>query len=646
MAKHQIKQKTALKTTLRLTLVAALAAVSGLVVLLIVVFNLAKEEEGRASASMTFKQVTTEQDTSGILRGSINQKVIGVVVETSGKGSPVRLSSMTFLAKGTSAPADKNIENARLWYTGNDPDFSLQQTVGTSVAVIGEKPMIFSAGLNLLPGKNYFWFTVDVKPEAATASGFVDAACTEIRIGAIDYLPMISDPIGKRFIQPNVPYFSMGSMALGKVNSWNSKRDGSGFPPKSMQETRNSYFIQSGHRMISATGSSLQTLVIEKGGELKITSPLRLNTMYVACGGVVQMDTTIEEYYCFNELYMDNGAMYVHNQEGRFPGLKTVLKPHSTQVFFRYGKNTFDGLTVYGNLVMDAQQGGDLDLGGKLTNVQGDFEIRKTGTASRGVYFTGENFLTVGGSLVMTGGKFSGVQKGTLNMTIRENLILKGGEFSDVTAQAAKEDGLKLSVNGDMILLSGSLNTSMSPFSLTQFSGGGVGRWMQKQECAAVLGNTIIKTGHTLQIKGDYFASVAKNRTFTVGEGAEMYCESVTVNGEGSFVLSDKATLGIGHTEGIYSKGNYGNIRTASRQYHSGATYYYYTATQPQQTGIFETYPRENSVYKLVVNKTQPSQVVNLSQSISVEGQCKVSLGDIRNNGFELKMTSGGGSKN
>ncbi len=646
MAKNQIRQKTALKTTLRLTLVAAATAVSGLVVLLIIVFNLSKEEEGRAASSMTFKQATTFQDTTGILRGSINQKVIGVIIETSGKGTPVRVNSMTFTAKGTSVPVGKNIENARLWYTGNDPDFNLSQTVGTTLAEIGEKSMVFSAGLNLLPGKNYFWFTVDVKPDAVHSPGVVDAACAEIRIGAIAYLPVISDPIGKRFIQANVPYFSMGNLALGKVNSWNSKRDGSGTPPKSMQETRNSYFIQAGHRMISATGSNLQTLVIEKGGELKITSPLRLNAMYVACGGVVQMDTTIEDYYSFNEMYMDNGAMYIHNNTGKFPGLKCTFSPKSNQVFFRYGEDTFDGLTSYGNLVIDAMRGGDLDLGGKLTTVMGDFEIRRTGQGTRGVYFTGNNLLNVGGSFVMTGGSFSGAESGILNLSIEKNLVVKGGTFADVTYSAKSSSGLKLGLQTDVILLGGSFTTALSPSSITMFSGEGISRWVQKEAGTARLGNTTIGARHSLQIKGELFATIAKDRTFTVGEGAEMLCESVEIKGDGSFLLSDKATLGIGHTEGIYSKGDFGNIRTAKRQFHSGATYYYYTETQPQQTGVFETFPRRNSVYRLVLNKTQPSQVLNLSQNLSVEGQCKVNLGDIRNNGFELRLSTAGGALN
>ncbi|MBK9638959.1 MAG: hypothetical protein IPO63_14575 [Bacteroidetes bacterium] len=43
MARKNLRQQTALKTKLRLTFIATTAAVSGLVVLLIVVFNLTKK---------------------------------------------------------------------------------------------------------------------------------------------------------------------------------------------------------------------------------------------------------------------------------------------------------------------------------------------------------------------------------------------------------------------------------------------------------------------------------------------------------------------------------------------------------------------------------------------------------------------------
>ena len=639
MARKNLRQQTALKTKLRLTFIATTAAISGLVVLLIVVFNLTKKEEGRAATSMTYKQATTFQDTSAVLRGSINQKVIGVVVETSGKGTPIKVNSFTFSANGSSMPIEQNIENARLWYTGNDPEFSIQQIVGTTISTINDKPFVFSASQTLLPGKNFFWLTFDVQAEANSTPGTVDAICKEIRIGAISYLPLVGDPIGKRFVQSNIPFYSMGNFSLSKVNSWNSKRDGSGMPPRQMNEVRNSYFIQSGHRMISSTGSNLQTLVIEKGGELRITSPLRLNAMYVAFGGVVQMDTSISDFYSFNEFYMDNGAMYIHNSTGWFPGLKNVFCPKSTQLFFKYGTNTFRPEIIFGNLVLDAADVSSLDLGGKIEKIQGDFEIRNSGKELSGIFFSGNNSLTINGSFIQMGGVFFGASNGILTCSIAQDFILKGGEFYDTKRDNIKQKAtLKMKVKEDVILLNGVFTTDKSTTSEVIMSGTGTSRWIQKPLCKASLGNVTVANNHVLQIKGETFGEISKGFTFQISEGAEFYCEKAVVKGEGEFVLENNAMLAIGHPEGIYSNGPKGNIQTDIRTFNSGATYYYYLNSNPQETGVFQTQPKQNVIGKLVVNKSGTSQVLNLSQNLVLENPCMVTLGDIRSNGFELKV--------
>ena len=639
MARKNLRQQTALKTKLRLTFIATTAAISGLVVLLIVVFNLTKKEEGRAATSMTYKQSTTFQDTSAVLRGSINQKVIGVVVETSGKGTPVKVNSFTFSASGTSMPIEQNIENARLWYTGNDPEFSIQQIVGTTIPTINDKPFVFSASQTLLPGKNFFWLTFDVLTNANSTPGTVDAICKEIRIGAISYLPVVGDPIGKRFVQTNIPFYSMGNFSLSKVNSWNSKRDGSGMPPRQMNEVRNSYFIQSGHRMISSTGSNLQTLVIEKGGELRITSPLRLNAMYVAFGGVVQMDTSINDFYSFNEFYMDNGAMYIHNSTGWFPGLKNRLSPKSTQLFFKYGANTFRPEINFGNLVFDAVDVSSIDLGGKVEQIQGDFEIRKTGKDLSGIFFSGNSTLNIHGSFIQMGGLFFGASNGNLTCSVAQDFILKGGEFYDAKMDKNRQKAtLKMNVKEDVILLSGIFSTDRSATSEFIMSGPGTSRWIQKPMCKVLLGNVTVANNHVLQIKGEIFGDVSKGRTFQINEGAELFCEKVVVKGDGEFVLENNAMIAIGHPEGIYSIGSKGNIQTEKRTFNSGATYYYYLNSNPQETGIFQTQPKQNVIGKLVVNKAGTSQVLNLSQNLVLESPCMITLGDIRSNGFELKV--------
>ena len=156
--------------------------------------------------------------------------------------------------------------------------------------------------------------------------------------------------------------------------------------------------------------------------------------------------------------------------------------------------------------------------------------------------------------------------------------------------------------------------------------------------CKVNLGNITVANTHVLQIKGEAFGDISKGYSFQISDGAELYCEKVVVKGEGEFVLENNAMLAIGHPEGIYSNGSKGNIQTAKRTFSSGATYYYYLNSHPQETGVFQTQPKQNVIGKLVVNKASTSQVLNLSQNLILESPCMVTLGDIRSNGFELKV--------
>jgi len=195
-------------------------------------------------------------------------------------------------------------------------------------------------------------------------------------------------------------------------------------------------------------------------------------------------------------------------------------------------------------------------------------------------------------------------------------------------------------VMGDVILLNGVFATDKSITSEFVMSGPGTSRWIQKPLCKVALGNVTVAAKHSVLLKGEVFGEISQGRSLQINEDAEFFCEQVIVKGEGTFTLLENAVLAIGHSEGIYSKGAKGNIQTAKRLFHSGATYYYYTASNPQESGVFETYPNNKTVAKLIVNKASTSQVLNLSQDFVVGNSCKVTLGDIRNNGFELKLAS------
>ena len=181
---RKLRQNSSLRMGMRLTLAAAAVAISGLIAMLIIVFNLSREQISHAETNMTFKAAETMQETNKVLRGSINQCILGVMVETMGSGNALKMNTIEFNANGTTMPIVTLVENARLWYTGTSPDFIPAQQLTSTILKITDKNFSFNCNQTLVTGKNYFWLTYDVKPDAEFDKSFVDAECTEMKIGA------------------------------------------------------------------------------------------------------------------------------------------------------------------------------------------------------------------------------------------------------------------------------------------------------------------------------------------------------------------------------------------------------------------------------------------------------------------------------
>ncbi|MEP7264194.1 MAG: BNR-repeat neuraminidase N-terminal domain-containing protein [Bacteroidota bacterium] len=631
---RRLRQNSSLKTSLRITLIAAAFAVSGLVALLIVVFNLTKEQISEAETNMSFKNAVTIQDTLSVLRGSINQRVIGIIVETTGRGNAMKLTGMEFNANGTSTPVSNQIENARLWCTGSSREFTLTQQSGTTVININDELFSFNCSQSLLPGKNYFWLTYDIKPDAVFGPGSIDAECVSLRIGAITYQPDISAPAGKRFTMPNIPFYSTGNNVVNNVMAWNSKRDGTGIPPKQLYAARHTYFVQAGHHMINASATNLHTLVVEKGGELRITSPLRLSAMNIACGGTVQMDAAVTDYFCFDEFNMDDGANYIHNNTGYMPGRVCNFSAGSTQAFFQYGGATFPAGITWGNLVIDATTPVNMDLENCINHVAGNLEIRKTAKDNY-IYIGQCDTVTIDGSFVMTGGSFMGIAgpgKGQLVMNIGKDLSIRNGSLYDAGFISHESAGTQLTVHGDVMLLSGTFDFNRSKAGSSLFTISNTDhncKWTQRTSCDVSLGNTLISENSNVELMGDKMGDIEAGRSIVVSKHAGILCGKYQVTGSGTFDLGEYATIGIGHPKGISSTEEAGNIITKNRMFHSGASYCYYQGENPQITGAFATRPQQNTIRSLIIQKDKNTQTVTLSQDLAVMENVKINRGDL-----------------
>ncbi|MBJ7427353.1 MAG: T9SS type A sorting domain-containing protein [Bacteroidia bacterium] len=136
--------------------------------------------------------------TSRVERGSLNNPIARLMVVTSSTGSPITATTIDCNTNGSAAPST-NITNAKIWYTGANPNFSTINQFGTTVAA-PSGAYSFTGSRNLLNDTNYFWLTYDV-PTGAVAGDSIDAEITSVTIGAIPRIPSITAPTGSRLIR-------------------------------------------------------------------------------------------------------------------------------------------------------------------------------------------------------------------------------------------------------------------------------------------------------------------------------------------------------------------------------------------------------------------------------------------------------------
>lgn len=150
-----------------------------------------------------FVSSNTSQDTTLISAGSVNEKIVGIPVVTSGCGDSLIVSSFSFGIGQTTAASD--ILTAKLYYTNSINRFSTDSLFG-STSVTGNTFTI--TGLKrMATDTSWFWLAYDVKPTAAV-NNKIDASVTNHTINGVVSSPSVQSPSGFRVIAPPATYIS------------------------------------------------------------------------------------------------------------------------------------------------------------------------------------------------------------------------------------------------------------------------------------------------------------------------------------------------------------------------------------------------------------------------------------------------------
>jgi hypothetical protein len=640
--RRNLRHSNKVRQSLKLTLTFAAASATALILLLVVVFNFSRQESSFAGGTMVFIGANTIQDTTFVYRGSANQEALGLVIQTSGDGSPLKVSSIEFKASCSQGKNSENLENARLWTTGSDAEFACISQVGSTITMITDDKIMIDVNRYMTAGLNYFWLTFDVKP-GANSPGSFDVACSSIKVGALSYLPYLSSPEGNRQIAGNNAYYSQGDLLVNHPDSWNSSRDGSGVIPKEISNQRNVYFIQSGHQMQNVRPTGMAAITIESGGSLKSLAVLKLKSLVVEGHATYQQVASVTDFYSIDRFVVANGGTYIHDNTGYVPGLRCEFKPGSTEKFLQYGQATFPYTVTWGNVIIASSSNINFDIQKNFRYVKGNLEFQRTG-GDNYLFCDATDTMNIDGNLIFSGGNFTGVtgKDHTLTINVKGNLLMNSGIFTDAESVGTNNSSSILNITGDVNITGGTIDYALSRNSASMLNFTGIStmdsRWLQS-DGEIRLGNVNIKGNKVLTLIGPQFGTIAAKHALTVESEGTLMCGKVQINGDGGFILEDKAMMGIGHAAGINSTGSEGNIITAKRNFNSGAGYVYYMDVNPQKTGKFSTQPWSGTVRNFTVKKTSSSNWLVLSQDFMVSDSINIIKGIVEKNSKKLLKT-------
>lgn len=164
----------------------------------------------------------SQSSTLKIGKGTSNNMIIGVVVNTSANGSPVNVTQLDFNVNGTTDTAD--IRNIKVWYTGANNQFNTGTQVGATLPFLpGSTSFNIPASRTLLNGANYFWLTYDIVPTALSGN-LVDAECVSVYLDGIPFIPSVPAPSGAQAIRDDycVPHYTSGCADGDYVNNFST----------------------------------------------------------------------------------------------------------------------------------------------------------------------------------------------------------------------------------------------------------------------------------------------------------------------------------------------------------------------------------------------------------------------------------------
>jgi hypothetical protein len=169
----------------------------------------------------SFANSNTQQDTTLVSAGSIDQKILGIPISSSGCGDSLIATSFSFGIGQTTLSS--NILTAKLYYTNGQNRYSTDSLFG-SVAVTGNTFTI-TGSKRISSDTSWFWLAYDLSPTAAVGNK-IDGSLTTHVVNGTTRTPIIQSPVGFRTVAPPAVYVSSTTFSQNTSNVYQgSKRN-------------------------------------------------------------------------------------------------------------------------------------------------------------------------------------------------------------------------------------------------------------------------------------------------------------------------------------------------------------------------------------------------------------------------------------
>lgn len=598
------------------------------------------EEESNAFTlnDMVLTKVEVFQPEAKVYKGSSNSVVLHIVISTTGNNTPLVLKNMSFNARGTTKPWSNHIATARLWSTGSNPEFHISDGVGVSVDIqqVSDRDFVFMANRTLSNGKNHFWLTYDLNTGNEMRDVVIDAELIGCKVGGLEYRPDISSPAGGIAVHDNETWFAYRDGDLADLRIWNSKRDGTGSKPETLNDTGAVYIVLAGRSISNDLGIKFSDILIEGGARLYSSSPLRSRQITVRANGILRFDSRERIKDMPARIFLEPNATFVHNNEGILPPTLIMAGSSNLWLLKKPERSFMSGKFQAGNLIIGFSTPVAYNIAEIGNTIHGDLIISNKKDQSF-IYYAGEDTLNIDGNLQVSDGYFGTSYGDFMNIIqVHESLVCINGKFHNQIS-AGRKGTAQIFVGKDVMITDSDFNlsnagTTPATIRLTSAS---AHIWRQNGAVTST-GNVTLEPRGELSLSGQMFGPLTENCELRITRNSKLQCNTTIIRGRGSFTLEDYAQISIGHPEGLNSLVDAGNIQTGIRQFSSKASYTFTGSAAIQRTGKFNTAEGVCQTGQVIIDLVNPNGLLILDQNISVSDRLLKKSGNVVQNNFEL----------